>query len=897
MKTIYKALIALAASFVLAPAASAQTVDPEKYEIKNGVGYNKYLVDTKPNANSEYTLRIETFLTGSIKETALPTDFVLVLDASGSMEYDYRPQSLAQPVNDAADPTTWSKMKDYIIPVVGTDDKFSRLAIQYSYARGALGANGSGGTPSVTDRNGSRSSYQNFYDEGKGAQLSSMYYHYQDPNKPSNDGYYRIMRRLFDGADDCLLDGPDTPSSNSTTAWKKYAGQEHTGTPVQLSGRPATVYYNLAIKLKDGTYKYLNGNGLSDTRYNGKGATGIATIMFINDGNLCRLQRRREALIDGVESFVKLVAEENAKDSQWDENIPARHQISIVRFSQDYETANTPSITPPTGYSLKTHVMNDFQEIKGETEALAFISDFEDKFIIGGETRTDFGMKLAEMLLQDLQTRDGGKYAALNKGGGPNRNKVVVFFTDGEPNHSGLDFFGTVSATLRNALPVKQVGLGKINGRIYSIDLAMAASTRMFLRHLSSNFPKGNTDITSGGWNNTSSPRHFTGSEVPLSEGDPTFTEAEYEYLKKDKAIFYKDSNDGDLKSVFTSIAEGNTGELAGQKLVMMDVMSDSFEIPANAGDKIKLYTAQCIGTKQIDGTDYLAFAEPIPAGSRPTVDHIWDYQKVGTGDDAYMTWVDLAKDISGGLVIDGALTASKTDDGKSITISGFDFASMWCGLDEDPDHYHTAAEGNTRHTVASDDPNAGYAADGYRGFKVIIEFPIIVSKGAQGGTGVPTNNKDESGFYRGTDSGAATGEPIINYQKPQLTIPVMLAVQKEGLGPNESASFTVQMKKIDGSEDWHDYMTFVLTCTEDDDKPIQKLINLNPDYYYRIKENNWSWAYSNKAQVEATFPSTDPEDPNYVSSNPIVIVNTPIPNPPKHAEAVSRNDMHNYSE
>lgn len=891
MKTIYKALIALAASFVLAPAVSAQTVDPEKYEIKNGVGYNKYLVDTKPNANSEYTLRIETFLTGSVKETAMPTDFVLVLDASGSMEYDYRPGNVSMPMNDASNADTWKAIKDYFVNVEGTNDKFSRLSIYYSFAGGEIGYDGVGTAASTTNHKGTRSHYQHFNDEGVGTS-STMYYHYVDGT--SNDGYYKIFRRMFDGADNCLLDGPSNPTSAKT--WYKYPGQEHTGTRTELSARPATVYYNLAIKLKDGTYKYLNGTSLTNTPPNN--VTGLNTIIFINDGNLCRIQRRREALVDGVEGFVNLVAAENAKDEQWDDKNPARHQISIVRFSEDYVKSDTPSITPPTGYSLKTHVMNDFQEIKGATEAAAFNANFEDHYIIGGETRTDFGMKLAEMLLQDLQTRGGGKYAALNSGGGPNRNKVVVFFTDGEPNHTGLDFFGTVSATLRNALPVKQVGLGKINGRIYSIDLAMSLSTKTFLEHLSSNYPKGNTDVTSGAWNSkkpAESIAHFTGSEVPLSEDDPTFTDAEYEYLKKDKAIFYKDSNDGDLKSVFTSIAAGNVGELAGQKLVMMDVMSDSFEIPADAGDKIKLYTAQCIGTKKIDGEDYLAFAEPVPAGSRPALAHMWDYQKVGTGDDATMEWVDLAKDIPDGLVIDDALKATKTDDGKSVTISGFDFASLWCGLDEEPTHYHTAPEGNTRHAIAATDPNAGYAADGYRGFKVIIEFPIIVSKGAQGGTGVPTNNFEESGFYRGTDGGAATGKPIINYQKPALTIPVMLAVQKEGLGPNESASFTVQMKKIDGSEDWHDYATFVLTCTEDDDKPIQKLINLSPDYYYRIKENNWSWAYSNKAQVEATFPSTDPEDPNYVSSNPIVIVNTPIPNPPKHAEAVSRNDMHSY--
>jgi len=102
MKAIHSSLMALAASLLLAPAVFAQTDTPvqyqhEKYDLKNGVGFNKYLVSNKPNENSEYTLRLETFVTGGVKATAIPTDFVLVLDNSGSMYYDYRPGNASMP--------------------------------------------------------------------------------------------------------------------------------------------------------------------------------------------------------------------------------------------------------------------------------------------------------------------------------------------------------------------------------------------------------------------------------------------------------------------------------------------------------------------------------------------------------------------------------------------------------------------------------------------------------------------------------------------------------------------------------------------------------------------------------------------------------------------------------
>ena len=91
MKCKYKTLITLAAVIFLVPAAHAQPAfSPEKYVSfpDEHVGLNKYLKFTEPNADGEYTLRLETFITGSVSKRVVPTDFVLVLDNSGSMLED-----------------------------------------------------------------------------------------------------------------------------------------------------------------------------------------------------------------------------------------------------------------------------------------------------------------------------------------------------------------------------------------------------------------------------------------------------------------------------------------------------------------------------------------------------------------------------------------------------------------------------------------------------------------------------------------------------------------------------------------------------------------------------------------------------------------------------------------
>ena len=826
MKAIHNSLMALAASLLLAPAAFAQTDLPvqyqhEKYALENGVGFNKYLVSTTPNENSEYTLRLETFVTGGVEATAIPTDFVLVMDNSGSMYYDYRPGNVAMPNRIPLDNTT---LLPYFKNDYGAKDPRYSVFVGAAYKRVW--------TTSTVGVAGGNSYYYDTFTTETGSLNCTRYYKYVDPAKPSNDGYYKIFQRKVGN------------------------------------------YFNLAIKLEDGNYRYLYGNTDQATA----NTTITADNQIIYNGPMYRIQARQEALWSGVESFLQTIGVENRKD-QWAEGA-VKHQVAMVAFGADYQVS-ADDITEHQTSNGNSKVIKDFVEVGDESTLLATA---KTAMAFTGSTHTDFGVHLAMKLLQNLETKEGGKYSALNASGGTNRKKVVVLFTDGEPYFNGLNFFQIVKPALTDGKTIKEVGVGKLNGRIYTIDLWMSASSIDFLGHLSSNYPKGDCTSSSGNY----SASKFTGKKLPFTKSD--VSEDEWEFFEGEQPVYYKDSKDGDMSSVFSSIASANMGQQAGEKLVVMDVMSDSFELPANLSGKVKFYTAQCIGEKEIDGDKYLAFAKEVPVDEREPLAHLWVSHTEGTGSAAHLVWNDQGAAASGGLDIDQEVRAKKSADGKHITVSGFEFVDLWCGKDEMPEHYSSATNGNTRQ-MASDDPNAAYAADGYRGFKLIIEFPIVVSPGAVGGTGVPTNNEFQSGFYHGTNDGTAEGDPIINYQKPALTIPVQLAIQKKGLGPNESANFTIQRRTmVDGSE-WTDYLSFVLTSTSDDSEPIQRILNLNPDYYYRVKEEGWSWAYSNRAQVEATFPST--EDPNL--SNPIVIVNTPKDDTPKHAEAVVRNELKNY--
>ena len=838
MKKIYKTLMTLAAALLLVPTAFAQTdSDPnhEKYLLDEdkGIGYNKYLTSRTPDENGYYTLRIENFITGEVKPTALPTDFVLVIDNSGSMYYDYRPYGLTNrpnriPLTDEglAENSNEKLLLPYLIEGYGASDvsvnfqPYTGMSYTYEYQLSTVGASPTSQTARYfyvcTAAEGTNYGVGNY---------STRYYRYEDSTNPDNSGYYKIFRKL-----------------NGS-------------------------YRNLAIKLADGTYRYLYGNSIQ-TEPNSSITTD--TQIIYNGGNVYHVKSRQEALLDGAQSFINTIAAQNAITDQWKPGV-TKHQLALVSFSVGYADG-TASVTeyPSALPANDTKVIKSFGEVD---DAATWYNYVKNRMTFrGGQTAIDRGVNLARMLLDDLQSNS--TFAPLNGTGDVKRKKVVVVFTDGEPYDTGRNYLQITQSAINYGNTIKEVGPGKLNGRIYTIDLCMSLSTERFLGHLSSNYPKAAT----------ASQGNFTGKEIPLSQSDVSATE--WKYLKGEtKPIYYKNTKDGDLSSVFSSIAGDNTGAMTST-LVAVDVMSDDFTLPFTSDDtdKVTMYTAQCIGKKSIDGKEYLAFAEPVKVSERPALRALWVLRPAAAGSDEKV-WVNLGQDNDFDIdnrmkfeVIKETDPATGQEKNKSIVVSGFDYADLWCGHDGDHE--------NTRQ-IETTDPNFDYQLDGYRGFKMIFEFPIKIDENALGGVDVPTNDWAHSGLYQADGQGNPQGDPEVNYPTPDLPVPVRLVIKKTGLKPGESANFTVQRRtRVEGSE-WEDYTTFVLTG-DANNTPEVRIINLNPNYFYKVKEENWSWAYTN---VHPEY-TTEPDAQGKTISNPIVFENDPIPTPPPHAEAKATNKM-----
>ena len=86
MKKIYNYFLIAIAFFALVPAMNLRAQKETTYS--NGLGYSKNI--STPDDEGIYTITLEAFTTGNVTVTkkSIPADIVLVLDTSGSMNYD-----------------------------------------------------------------------------------------------------------------------------------------------------------------------------------------------------------------------------------------------------------------------------------------------------------------------------------------------------------------------------------------------------------------------------------------------------------------------------------------------------------------------------------------------------------------------------------------------------------------------------------------------------------------------------------------------------------------------------------------------------------------------------------------------------------------------------------------
>ena len=865
MKKLYKTLLALAAVMTLGAVASAQDV-PYLRNPEHGLGYNKYLYTEEGTGNR--FIRIETFATGGGERKAIPADICLVLDNSGSMLYYYcLDESAYKPVLTQAEVEA---------PVASGKDSLLVVDTHY-YLKGYTYERGSGGSFGASDQRGS--SYKCF------------------DKKPDDDATQISMMNCF--------------------RYAKHSDGKYYVVYHKTETHDGTTWYYLCYKPENGSEMYLYNNNFTSTRPTDTAFKSNTKTLFIGsktgkiiiDGTevatntlLYRAKTRMEKLLESVKAFIDQIYTNN---QLIEPELEGRvgNQIAIVAFGEDnysttpydpdYATGDYPAMANCRIVKIFTPANNDTNvaKIKGGLDRMNFL----------GNTSIGRGMRLAHEAFRLLregnsamdayEMEDDGVTYKTDEAGHPivNRSKVVVMFTDGAPTKEGDCTIGSTTFTEYDATrarsiyysnQLKKVDPGFNNAKVFTVGLNPDANATRFLKYVSSNY--GQVEYTGGASAGSYSPRTASSN------------------------LYFMNAGAQDLKDVFNTIASiaGGKSDVGGTSMVNIDIVSKSFRIPrGSAGDdlasKIKVYTAQCLGLEPdktyVDGgttKHYLAFAEPKEIKSRGPLTLWTSNTPEGSTE---VVWTKETIDVDEGIRV--TVEDDPDEQNDVIKVTGFDYAKLWCGLDGDPNH-STGTDANTEDYTASDygdyDLGTGPYIKGYRGFKIIIDIPISLQNNAVGGPSVNTNEAG-SGLLD-----PSTGTLLVPYPIPQLTIPVNLWIQKEGLQKGESASFVILRKLAEATTEVptpaYEPFTNVLVSGEtgvDDNgnsysKPVMvKLLNLDPAYYYKVVEEGWSWSYTSNAQDEETAPSTET-----ILSNPIIIKNTPKPSTPKHDEAVKRNNM-----
>ncbi|UIP49429.1 VWA domain-containing protein [Bifidobacterium longum] len=213
-----------------------------------------------------------------------------------------------------------------------------------------------------------------------------------------------------------------------------------------------------------------------------------------------------DSLKTAVNGFIDATAAENAKITDRSQ----RNRIALVKFAGE-ESSEVGNDTDWQGYNYTQIVSNLTDEVSGLTNTVKGLR-------ASGATSADYAFDRAQAALK-YQPRANAK-------------KVVIFFTDGEPNH-GSGFDPTVAATAVN----KAKSLKDAGTTIYSIGVVSGDTTsdlNKYMHGISSNYP--NATATEDWWG------HASWNNLNLGD-------------RAETSSYYKAATDaGQLNNIFESI-------------------------------------------------------------------------------------------------------------------------------------------------------------------------------------------------------------------------------------------------------------------------------------------------------------------------------------------------------
>ena len=532
-KLISLLLVICLVAALLVPGTVAMEAKAGDGEENDGLVVNK---TAEANDNGTYTITLEAYATGESTTISTskdkPTDIILVLDDSGSMAYDFS---------------------------TVTDDSFVRYyednSTLYNY----------------------RHSEDNRRNENLWYKVENEYYSvsvvigtvpsYEEYSGESNWTYYSNRNNLYLKTADGTYLGISVERTGDLFSGYHY---EYTWSGGSLTSddwytSPNFSQYGEVVRATISDYKYTYSYTIGDdtteieTSVGADNSPDNAFYKRIKSGSdISKIDALKSAL-DGFVSSVN--AKAKGPDGKFGTEDDVKHRVAVVSFA--------------SGATVLTDGLEDMTTEEGRNSVNAAFY----KLAANGATRADLGMSEANSILNGNPPLEGEK-----------RNRVVIFFTDGEPTSGNSFEMWVANGAINTSTAIK--GLG---AKVYSVGIFDGANA---------------TDAGNQYGNDTQKSNWFM-QNVSSNGGTP-----------QSPSFYLSAADAGTLNSIFQQISdqiqEGGSSIELGAEAVVRDVISPYFKLPDGATrEDISLSLVPCTGenqwgkseeatgvTAEIEGTD-----------------------------------------------------------------------------------------------------------------------------------------------------------------------------------------------------------------------------------------------------------------------------------------------------
>lgn len=538
------------------------------------------------NKDGSYTITLEAFATGSkttsIQKKDVPTDIILVLDQSGSMEDDigqvrhtaYTRNNTLNKSNyekrhNGGSANLWHKLPDgsYVSVSVTKTTTYKELNTEL---------------PNYDFRNECYWKYENNLYEKVGEEYKKVTVNYY-----WDYFSYTYTYTFADGTTVTSVGDGSTPDFGS-----------HAPLYTPVADGNNTVY----------TYTYTDSAGVVQTIGTSTGAnTKFEPAFYQRSTTASGGGSRLNALKNAATTFANAVA---AKAAGEDGNITTTadnidHRIAVVGYADtDWDYGyNTGVFIGSTLNRYKngaagvySTALQDMSTTNGKSNVAASL----DALKASGATRTDYGLIMAKDILDANPVPDG-----------KTRNRVVIVFTDGSPTDLNGFKLNVANAAINNANAIKNSG-----ATVYSIGIFSGADA-------SSAGKKPDEDYYDDGWRPNYTDAEMSAAcnwfmqKVSSNNGTPC------------TPSYYLSAADADsLNSIFKQISDqietGGAETTLGSETVVKDIISPYFTLPEGATDaNITLETYACTGKDAKGGYTWSKNADAMGANATINGDQV----------------------------------------------------------------------------------------------------------------------------------------------------------------------------------------------------------------------------------------------------------------------------------